>query len=113
LRDGLAAERVGLDDVGAGLEVLAMDVEDHVGPRQHEQVVVALQLAAVVREARAAEVTFLQLAPLDHRPHRAVQDQDALAGGMFELIESIGHEYLSICSCRLSAGGRQPSLTTR
>ena len=30
--DPRAAEGVGLDDVGAGFEVLAMDVLDHVGP---------------------------------------------------------------------------------
>ena len=41
LRDRGAAERVGLDDVAAGLEVLAMDLGDDVGPRQHQQVVVA------------------------------------------------------------------------
>jgi hypothetical protein len=30
--------------MSAPARVLAMDVEDHVGPRQHEQIVVALQL---------------------------------------------------------------------
>ena len=53
LRDGGAAERVGLDDVAAGLEVLPVDAGDDVGPRQHEQVVVALEVARMVpRTAR-------------------------------------------------------------
>ena len=40
-----AAERVGLDDVGAGCEVLAVDLADDVGARQDQQVVVALEIA--------------------------------------------------------------------
>ena len=46
LRDRGAAEGVGLDDVAAGLEILAVDVGDDVGPRQHQHVVVAAQIAA-------------------------------------------------------------------
>ncbi len=51
---------------------------DDVGPRQHQQVVVALQVARVILEALAAEVGLGQLVPLDHRAHRAVEDEDAL-----------------------------------
>ena len=76
LRDRRAAERVGLDDVAAGLEVLAVDAGDDVGPRQHEQVVVAPEIARMVREPLAAEVRLGQLVALDHRPHRAVEDED-------------------------------------
>ena len=54
-----------------------MDVEDDVGPRQHEQVVVALQIARMVREALAAEIGLSELVALDHRPHRAVENQKA------------------------------------
>ena len=38
-----------------------MDLQDHVGPRQDEQIVVAAQIVRVVREALAAEVGFGQL----------------------------------------------------
>ena len=54
-----------------------MDRADDVGPRQHEHVAVALEVARMVREAVAAEVGLRQLVALDHRPHRAVEDQDA------------------------------------
>ena len=39
----------------------------------------------MVGKARAAVVGLLQLVPLDHRAHRAVEDQDALLqeGGEF------------------------------
>ena len=55
-----------------------VDVADHVGPRQHQQVVVALQVLAVVREAFAAEVGLAEPVALDHRAHGAVDDGDAL-----------------------------------
>ncbi len=65
-----AAERVGLDDVRARLVVLAMDVEDHVGPGEHEVFVAAL-------ERGAAEVVGRKVALLDHRAHRAIEHEDA------------------------------------
>src|SRR3546814_9915275 len=54
LADPGAAEGVGLDDVGAGLEILAMHVADHVRPGDVEDVVVALQVAVGALEAVAA-----------------------------------------------------------
>ena len=55
-----------------------MDSLDHVGAREHEQVVVAGEIPRVAREPLAAEVGLPEPAALDHRPHRAVEDQDAL-----------------------------------
>ena len=46
LRDRGAVERVGLDDVGAGLEVLLVDALDDVGAGQDEEVAVATQVVA-------------------------------------------------------------------
>jgi hypothetical protein len=42
LRERIRVERVGFDDVGAGIEVLFVNAADHVRPRENEQVVVAL-----------------------------------------------------------------------
>ena len=73
------AEGVGLDHVGAGRQVLLVDLADDVGPHQRQQLVVALEVLVMVLEAIAAEVGLGQLVALDHGAHRAVQDQDALA----------------------------------
>jgi hypothetical protein len=50
-RDGRAVKRVGLEDVGAGVKVVGVDLRDDVRPRQHEDVVVALQLSRAVLRA--------------------------------------------------------------
>ncbi len=55
-----------------------MDVADDVGPREHQKVAVALELARVIAEAIAAEVGLAELARLDLRAHGAVEHQDAL-----------------------------------
>ena len=67
-----------LDDVGAGLEIRVVDRAHDVGLRQHEEVVVALEVVVVAGKARAAVVGLVEPVALDHRAHRAVQDQDAL-----------------------------------
>ena len=76
-RDGLRVEGVGLDDVRAGFEVLAVDFLDDGGLGDVEQVVEALEVLVPVGEARAAIIRLLQLVTLDHRAHRAVNDDDA------------------------------------
>ena len=68
--EGRAAERVGLDDVRARLVVLAVDVEDHVGPGEHEVFVAAL-------ERGAAKIVGRKVALLDHRAHRAIEHENA------------------------------------
>ena len=68
--DARAAEGVGLDDVGAGVEIVAMDLLDHIRPRQHEMLVAAL-------EAGPAEVIGREVARLDGRSHGAIEDEDA------------------------------------
>jgi len=78
-RDGRAVEGVGLEDVGAGVEVGAVDVPDDGRLGDDEQVVVALELPGVILEAFAAVVLLLQLELLDHGAHRAVEVDDALA----------------------------------
>jgi hypothetical protein len=67
------AERVGLDGVGAGLEVGAVDVADHVRAGGVEDLVAALEAGEVVEHQVAALPGVLE-----HRAHRAVGDEDAL-----------------------------------
>ena len=54
-----------------------MDALDDVGPRQDEQVVVALQVVRMVAEALTAVVRLGERVALDHGAHRAVQHEDA------------------------------------
>jgi hypothetical protein len=79
LRDRRRREGVGLDDVGAGVEVRVVDGADDIGARQGQQIAVALELLGMRREALAAEVGLAELVRLDLRAHGAVDDEDALA----------------------------------
>ena len=78
LGDGGAVEGVRLDQVGAGLEVGAMDGLDRVGLGQDEQVVVALEVAGVVLQTLAPVVGLRELQPLEHGAHGPVEVDEAL-----------------------------------
>ena len=77
LRDRVGIEGVGLDDVGAGRQVVRVDVADDLRLGQHQQVVVALEIRRMVGEARTAVARLVQVVALDHGAHRAVDDEDA------------------------------------
>jgi hypothetical protein len=94
LGDGRGAEGVGLDDIGAGGEVVGVDLGDEVGAGEREQVVVALEVVRVGAEAVAAEVRLGERVRLDHRAHGAVEHDDAPAaerGEAFEVGRGRGH----------------------
>jgi hypothetical protein len=61
-----------------------VNAEDNVGARQHQHVVVAAQLLRVRCEALAAEIGFRERVALNHRAHRAIEDEDALGKQVFE-----------------------------
>ncbi len=90
LRRGVRVEGVGLDDVGAGLEVLGVDLANHLRTRQREEVVVAPQFARGVEEALAAEIRLREPVALDGRAHRAVQYEDAALEENLEFFASVG-----------------------
>jgi len=71
--DAAALERVGLEDVGAGLEHRAVDALDDVGAVEHERLV-ALALETAVVLLREVEL-------LERRAHAAVVDDNTLAYG--------------------------------
>ena len=68
-RDGGAVERVGLDDVGTGFKVGAVDVFDQLGPGQHEHFGAILEVAAVPGEPLAAKVFLGQVVRVKERTH--------------------------------------------
>ena len=76
--NSIGVERVGLDDVRAGFEILALNGLHNVRLRDVQHVEVPAQVARMVRELRAAKRRFLQLLRLDHRAHGAVQNDDPL-----------------------------------
>jgi len=55
-----------------------VDAFDDVRLGETEEVVRAAQLLRVRREACSAECRVIETMALDHRPHRAVDDQDPL-----------------------------------
>ncbi len=85
-------ERVGLDQIRAGLQVGHVDVADDVRPGQRQQVVVALEVmpatsavrvrmvvraVAAIGEARAAIAGLVESMLLQHRAHRTIEHEDA------------------------------------
>src|SRR5579864_3465701 len=62
-----------------------MDLAHDFGPREHEHIVVAAEVARMVAEAVAAKVRFRQPVPLHHRPHRAIKDENPLREECVEL----------------------------
>ena len=88
--DRRAAECVRLDDVGAGREVPAMNLVDHhrLGEQQDFQTAFKV-FAFPILEAFAAVFALGEFVLLHHRPHGAIEDDDALAHKRFERMESI------------------------
>src|SRR5574343_1950200 len=101
LRDGGRVEGAGLEDIGAGFQVFAMEAADDVGPGQDQQVVVALDVVRVILEALAAVIGFGQPMALDHGAHGAVEDEQALLkkGGKFGGTVGLNHDHLGKTGC--------------
>src|SRR5690606_33382372 len=91
-RDRGGVEGIGLDQVGAGVEVGGVDRRDDLRPGQRQQVVVAALVVAGIGEALAAVVGLLQPVALDHGAHGAVEHQDAAGEGRFERGDAVGVE---------------------
>ena len=68
-----------------------MDLRDHVGPRQDEDVVVALEILRMILEPLAAEIRLGQLVPLDHGAHRAIEHEDPFGEQPLESVGSVSH----------------------
>ena len=75
-----------------------MQLGNDVGPRQAQEVVVALQRQGVVGEPLAPEIGLLgEPCALDHHAPGAVEHQHPLAGGALESVDAFGpaHETAS------------------
>jgi hypothetical protein len=111
-RDRLRVERVGLDDIGAGVQVLAVDLVDDRGTREREQVVAALELARMVREPGPPEFLLAEPVGLNHRPHRPVEDEDPLAEQAVQGFQGVRHgqNELRSKSIKRARGRRIPAV---
>ena len=74
--DSRGVKGVGFDDIRAGFKVGVMNRGDHLRFAEHQQVVVAFQIARPVGKAFAAKILFAQTISLDHGAHTAVQHQN-------------------------------------
>jgi hypothetical protein len=84
LGDGGGAEGVGLKDVGTGLEEAAVDVADHVGLGDGEEVAVVEEVFGGVFEALSADVGLGHAVGADGGAHGSVDDGDA---GLEDVVE--------------------------
>ena len=65
-----------------------MDVGDDLRAGERENVVVAPQVAAVLAQPLAPEAALIELVPLDHRAHGAVEQHDALPEEALETLDA-------------------------
>src|SRR5262249_54974154 len=68
-----------------------VDVLDGVGPREREQIVATLERARMIFKLRAAKRRLVELQRLDHRAHRAVDDEDAPGEEVFQFFRCRCH----------------------
>ena len=87
LRDHRRRERVRLDDVGARGEIRLVDFRDDLRLRQHQDVVVPLQVMRMILVTITTEVILAQLVLLHRRSHRAVDHHHALLHDTLDDVE--------------------------
>ena len=78
LTDTCGIECIGFDDVGSCLQILAVYVLHHIGPREAQHVVVSFHLSGQSGKTCAAKIGLCQVVSLYHGAHGAVQHEDAL-----------------------------------
>jgi hypothetical protein len=105
LADPGSVEGIGFHQVRAGFQVGIVYLADDLGPGQRQQVVVALEIAAArmvvgmgvvcvavmtMFEARASEPALVQIVPLQHGAHAAIEDQNASLQRLFQQSNAFG-----------------------
>ena len=86
--DRVGIERVGLENIGTGREVLGMDSGHNLRLGEYQQVIVPLEVAGPVGEPGPAIIGLLQPMTLQHGAHGAVEDKDAVRQKVAETGES-------------------------
>ena len=78
LGDAGGVKRIGFNNVCARRKILALYARNHIGLREHQNVVIAFDVLWPVLKTLATEIFLRQVVALNHRAHTAVQQQDAL-----------------------------------
>src|SRR5207244_6802530 len=99
LANGGRREGVRGGDVGARLEVGAVDLADELGPRQVEQVGIALDVSRVVAETLAAKLLLGEALSLQQHAPGTVEYDDPLVENALQLFDRVRHP----CSSRLKS----------
>jgi hypothetical protein len=90
--DGGGAEGIGLEHVGAGLEIFLVDALDCVGAGEEEQLVRAFEVFPFpIAKAFSAIIVLAQVEALEGCAHGAIEHDDALAEQSLEGMEFVGH----------------------
>ena len=88
--DEARPKTVRLNNVGPGSQVLPMNLGDLLRVRDAQNVRKPNEILVMPGKAVAADLLLGQAVPLEHRAHRAVKDQDAVAEEVFELRKDFG-----------------------
>src|SRR5207237_82592 len=89
--DSRAAEGIGFDDVRPGFEIMSVNFIDHVGFGEEKDFETTLEvLTFPILKTLAAIASLAQLVLLNHRPHGAVEHNDARAHQRFKRMEILG-----------------------
>ena len=87
----MAAEGVGLDDIGTSLQIAAMDIDDDVRTGQVQHVIVALHLPLIVCKPISTKILLTQAVGLNKGSHRPIEDENSLPDDLFK---NVLHVYL-------------------
>ena len=88
-----------------------MNVFDYLGLCDVQQVIVAFEIfAAPIRKPRAAKIGLRQLALLNHRAHRPINDHDALAQ---QTLQFGGPVQFCVHVARFNTGNNSCKITLR
>src|SRR5207253_11307015 len=85
----VGAERIRLNDVGAGFQILPVNLFHDLRLRETQQVEATAQLAPMAAEGRAAIIILVELVAVNGRTHRPIEDEDALREQLFKLCARI------------------------
>ena len=79
------------------------------GWRQHQEIVVALEIVAKILEALAAIAGLVEPVALDHGAHGAVEDQDAFLCGLLQRGDAFLPGHCAAFAVANAFAGRRPS----